>query len=153
MSDFMNDLNEQAKVPKLERIKKRPDYLAVASSRRKWVTPNFIIQYKPAKGDQKSDQKSDRRARVGFTVTKKVGNAVVRNRCKRRLKEVARDAFAELGKVGCDYVIIGRSGSFNAPFEKLIKDMRWALEKLGDDADLNTSSKKPQKSPNKAETK
>ena len=141
MSDLMNDLNERVKAPKLERIKKRPDYLAVASSRRKWVTPNFIIQYKPAKGDLSGD----RQPRVGFTVTKKVGNAVVRNKCKRRLKEVARDAFADLGKIGCDYVIIGRSGSFNAPFEKLIKDMRWGLEKLGVDADLNNSSKNHKK--------
>ena len=55
--------------------------------------------------------------RVGFTVTKKVGNAVVRNRVKRRLRAVAAEVFPRLGRAGTDYVVIGRLATLTRPFE------------------------------------
>lgn len=124
---------------KLERIKKRPDYLAVAASRRKWVTNAFILQYKP--------KKNQAHPRFGFTVTKKVGNAVVRNKVKRRLKEAARLVAPQYAVKSADFVAIGRQAAYNIPFEKLVKDMQWALEKLSSDADLNNSVKKGPKKP------
>jgi ribonuclease P protein component len=122
------------KKPPLERIKKRPEYLAVANTRRKWVTPAFILQAQPTQ--------SDSPPKVGFTVSKKVGKAVIRSRAKRRLKEAARQIFPHLGTQGWGYVLIGRQAAVSYPFEKLCADMRWALAKLAAGADLNTGANK-----------
>ena len=109
--------------PKLERIKKRPDYLAVANTRRKWVTPSFILQAKPGEGDSPP--------RAGFTTSKKVGNAVARNRAKRRLREVARLVLPTHGRAGWDYVLIGRAeATASRDFAALQKDLIYALKKI-----------------------
>ena len=68
--------------------------------------------------------------RVGFTVTKKVGNAVVRNRVKRRLRAVAAEVFPRLGRAGTDYVVIGRLATLTRPFEALRGDLEQAIAKL-----------------------
>ena len=120
--------------PGLARITKRPDYLAVAATRRKWVTPAFILQ---AKADT-----SDSPPKVGFTVSKKVGKAVIRSRARRRLKEAARIVFPTHGAAGWGYVVIGRQAATSYPFEKLCADMRWALAKLTAGADLKSGSGK-----------
>ena len=117
---------------KLERITKRPDYLAIAATRRKWVTPSFILQVRT----NEPEPESGRGPRAGFTVSKKVGKAVQRNRARRRLKEAARVVMPDLGTPGWDYVLIGREAAIAYPFEKIIADMRWALAKLARGADL-----------------
>lgn len=68
--------------------------------------------------------------RVGFTVTKKVGNAVVRNRVKRRLRAAADEVFPRAGRVGTDYVVIGRLGTLTRPYEALCADLELAIAKL-----------------------
>ena len=69
--------------------------------------------------------------RVGFTCSKKVGNAVARNRAKRRLREVARAVLPQHGRDGWDYVLIGRAGDTeNRPFEAMQEDLRQALRKI-----------------------
>ncbi|GHF12403.1 hypothetical protein GCM10017044_02940 [Kordiimonas sediminis] len=126
-----------AALPKLARIKERPDYLAVAKTGRKWVTPAFILQTKPAKASETGKAGGgDKPPRVGFTASKKVGNAVVRSKVRRRLKEAARRSFPETAAQGWDYVLIGRQAAFDYNFEKLVADMRWALAKLSSSADL-----------------
>ncbi len=70
-------------------------------------------------------------ARLGFTVTKRVGNAVVRNRTRRRLKEAARLTLAERPLVGVDLVLIGREGTRRRAFGALREDFRRALAKVG----------------------
>ena len=65
--------------------------------------------------------------RSGFTATKKIGGAVVRNRAKRRLREAARRLLPELGRSGCDYVMIARGGTATRPWARLIDDVRGAL--------------------------
>ena len=70
-------------------------------------------------------------ARLGFTVTKKVGNAVIRNRTRRRLKEAARLLLRERGVTATDLVMIGRDGTRARPFTMLMDDMARALAKAG----------------------
>jgi ribonuclease P protein component len=68
--------------------------------------------------------------RVGFTVTKKVGNSVIRNRVRRRLRAVADQVLVDTAASGLDIVIIGRMGTIERPYTALIKDLKIALKKL-----------------------
>ena len=67
--------------------------------------------------------------RLGITVTKKIGNAVVRNRMKRRFRALARELLPEQGIAGADHVLIGRQGGIERPFEQLRAELRKALAK------------------------
>ena len=69
--------------------------------------------------------------RVGYTVTKKIGNAVVRNRMKRRFRELARDVIASQGAAGSDPILIGRNGGIDRDFATLRADLVKAVAKLG----------------------
>jgi ribonuclease P protein component len=69
--------------------------------------------------------------RIGFTVTKKVGNAVIRNRTRRRLKEAARLLLQERDIRGYDLVLIGRDATRGRPFNRLMEDLARAMEKAG----------------------
>ncbi len=70
--------------------------------------------------------------RVGYTVTKKVGNAVIRNRVKRRFRELARELLPEAGVAGADHVIIGRNSAVERDFGKLRSDLAKALAKVAE---------------------
>jgi ribonuclease P protein component len=109
----------------VERLKKRADFLRVASVRRKWAAPGLVLQ---AACD--TALKESGRVRVGFTVTKKVGNAVVRNRVKRRLRAVASQLIPRHATPGCDYVLIGRQKTINRDFDKLQDDLIAAIKKV-----------------------
>jgi ribonuclease P protein component len=102
-------------------LKQRKDFLAAARAQR-MATPSFVLQWR--------DRGDDEPARVGFTCSKKVGNAVARNRAKRRLREIARLDLMPVAKPGRDYVLIGRRDVTAArPFEDLREDLRRALAK------------------------
>lgn len=70
----------------------------------------------------------DPQMRIGFTVTKKIGNAVIRNRMKRRFRELARRVLPEAGVAGADHVLIGRASGVEKPFDGLEADLRRALK-------------------------
>jgi len=114
----------------LEILTKRRDFIAMSKTGRKWVTRGFVIQADPA------GETTDAPIKIGYTVTKKVGNAVVRNRCKRRLREVARQVLSVRGKPGWRYVLIGRDDTPDYPFDNLLNDLQWAIRKLSAGADL-----------------
>ena len=67
--------------------------------------------------------------KVGFTTTKKIGKAVVRNRTRRRLRAVVREVFPILAKDNVEYVLIGRYNTANCPYKDLKSDVKWALKK------------------------
>jgi ribonuclease P protein component len=110
-------------MPQPDRLKRRAEFLLAASKGRKAPTPGLVLQAR-ARGD-------DGPARVGFTVTKKVGNAVIRNRTRRRLKEAARLVLGDAAPAGLDLVLIGRDGTRGRPFLDLQDDIRRALRKTG----------------------
>lgn len=69
--------------------------------------------------------------RVGFTVSRKVGNAVIRNRVRRRLRAVAAEMLPDHAEPGHDYVLIGRAGALKRPYDALRGDLEVSLRKLG----------------------
>ena len=89
----------------------------------KAVRPGLVIQARPsgAAGDG---------VRAGFTATRKVGGAVVRNRAKRRLREAARLLLPLHGSPGCDYVFIARHSTAVRAWPRLLDDMKSALVSL-----------------------
>jgi ribonuclease P protein component len=105
----------------MERLKRRADFLAAAAGAR-GSTAGFALQVR-----QRSD---DGPVRVGFTVSKKVGTAVERNRVRRRLRELVRLSPTGRMRPGYDYVLIGRRAALNRPFERLLQDLDFALRRL-----------------------
>lgn len=104
-------------------MNKRSDFIA-ASRARYQTAPSLTIQMR-----DRAD--GDPTVRVGFTCSKKVGNAVARNRAKRRLREIARLDLPALAKPGHDYVLIGkRDATAQRPFDLLRADFARALAKL-----------------------
>jgi len=85
--------------------------------------PGFVLLVRPR-------DDGDSTMRVGFTVTKKIGNAVVRNRMKRRFRALARETLPELGIVGADNVLIGRAGGIERDYSSLASELKRALKKL-----------------------
>jgi ribonuclease P protein component len=104
-------------------IKKRADFLA-ANRGKRYATPGFVLLVKDRQDDEPT-------IRLGITITKKVGNAVVRNRMRRRFRELAREMLADKGKAGADHILIGRDGGIERDFAELRADMARALDKLG----------------------
>ncbi|MGB5078767.1 MAG: ribonuclease P protein component [Sphingorhabdus sp.] len=104
-------------------IKKRADFLA-ANRGKRYATPGFVLL-------QRDRNDGDPEIRLGITITKKVGNAVIRNRMRRRFRELARALVPEKGKAGADYVLIGRDSGIEKNFLDLTRDMARALDKIG----------------------
>ena len=118
------------------RLKRRTDFLRAARSGRKAVMPGLILQVretsKPDAQDSGDPTAVDvSRMRVGFTVSRKVGGAVERNRAKRRLRAVAGKILPEMARNGWDYVMIGRRATLDRSFALLERDLRKALEDTG----------------------
>ncbi len=108
------------------RLTRRPEYLRVAATRRRAVTSTLILQM------AESWLGPEAPARIGFTTSKKaVGNAVHRNRARRRLKAAAQMILPAHAAPGRDFVAVARETAFDAPFARITADFTHALKKLG----------------------
>lgn len=131
------------------RLKQRREFLRVAGAGHKWVAPGLILQVRPHAPGEKWGEKwgeTRRRAggdtgghetgaigdgfRVGYTVSRKVGGAVQRNRAKRRLRAAAERIMPGHARPGHDFVLIGRRATLKRRFRALLGDLETALKKL-----------------------
>jgi ribonuclease P protein component len=104
-----------------QRLRQRADFLAAATGAKAPVS-GFVLQA--------LDRREDGPVRVGFTVSRKVGNAVERNRVRRRLREVVRLSSTARMRPGFDYVLIGRRAALDLPFDRLTEDFDRALGRV-----------------------
>jgi len=118
----LQDRPASAVSSRLDVMRQRKDFLAAARAKRQ-ATQGFVIQAR--------NRADGLPARVGYTCSKKVGNAVARNRAKRRLREIARLTLGPLAKPGWDYVLIGRrETTASISFSQLQTDLERALKHL-----------------------
>lgn len=108
------------------RLTQRSEFLRVAAARRKWAAPGLVLQA----CERTDDATASGPPRVGFTATRKVGGAVVRNRARRRLRAAAAAVLPVRGLPGWDYVLIARDGTVDRPFAALLGDLEAALGRV-----------------------
>jgi ribonuclease P protein component len=106
-------------------LKKRTEFLRVRGGAR-WATPGFVLEAKRRPGDDPAAAIP----RFGFTVTKKLGNAVIRNRIRRRLKSLIRNLDETRADPAFDYVIIARAEGVRREFSQLACDLHTALDRV-----------------------
>ncbi|MDD5586702.1 MAG: ribonuclease P protein component [Alphaproteobacteria bacterium] len=125
--------------PDIMTLKKRSEFLAVAASGKKWAMPGLVLQVKkhslpapvaeePAANENKKAEAP--RMRYGLTASKKVGNAVCRNRAKRRLRALANEILVAHAAPAHDYVLIARPAAVTRDYTDLRDDFVTALKRL-----------------------
>jgi len=121
----------------IARLKTRPDFLAAAKGL------NCARGAVAAQARYRADGQS--LIRIGFTATRRIGGAVVRNRAKRRLREAARIIAPLHARPGCDYVFIARGGTVSRAWAPLLDDMKSALIRLAADLSASLGDTPPQR--------
>jgi ribonuclease P protein component len=116
-----DEIAEQAPIG---RLKRRADFLRVAAARRKWAAPGLILQVSP-----QPESHEPMPIRVGFTASRKVGNAVARNRARRRLRAIAAELVGRHAKPGLDLVLIARPATCDCAFDDLKRDLLQGLKR------------------------
>lgn len=123
------------------RLRRRAEFLKVAAGRRKWATPGLILQVRAWDDGERAALPGDL-LRVGFTASRKVGSAVVRNRARRRLRAVVSQTLPAMGCPAHDYVLIARNATATRPYPSLVGDLTTALDRLDARCDGAASGKK-----------
>ena len=129
-------------------LKKRSEFLRLRGGAR-FATPSFVVETRPrvpgdagpASGDAASP--APEAPRFGFTVTKKLGGAVVRNRIRRRLKAVVGLVAPALARPDHDYVLVARLTALERPFADLKKDLERALQRVHHPAAVTKRERSP----------
>ncbi|WP_274615845.1 ribonuclease P protein component [Sphingomonas sp. ACRSK] len=106
----------------MTRLTRRSEYLAANGGKRAPM-PGFVLLVR-------AREDADPTMRIGITVSKKVGNAVARNRVKRRFRALAREVLPTAGIAGADHVLIGRTSAIDRPYESLKTELVKALRKV-----------------------
>jgi ribonuclease P protein component len=112
---------------RLARLKTRADFLRVAAAGARAVRPGLILQ---AALQPQADE-GRVAPRIGFTASRRVGNAVARNRAKRRLRAAAAAVLTDRGRAGTDYVLIARADTGARRYAELLADLEGALRQVG----------------------
>jgi ribonuclease P protein component len=119
---------------RIGRLKRRAEFLAAAAANRKWVAPGLVLQVlahdvaEPAPGPARTEA-----IKLGFTASRKVGNAVARNRAKRRLRAIAAEILKDAAPpvLPTDLVLIARPATVSRDYQSLKQDLARGLKKLG----------------------
>ena len=106
-------------------LKQRREFLRVAAVGQKWAAPGLVLQARRYEKNEADDW-----FRIGYTVSRKVGGAVVRNRARRRLREAVEQVMPAHAEKCRDYVVIARSTTVARPFGALVDDLETALKRL-----------------------
>jgi ribonuclease P protein component len=115
----------------IPRLKRRVEFLRIASSGRKSVTPGLVLQVAPHAGSAADAPTTPMPVRIGFTASRKVGIAVTRNRARRRLKAAVEQVMPLHAATGHDYVLVARAATAGRPFAALKADLEKALRQTG----------------------
>ena len=109
----------------LQRLLRRADFLRAARGV-KAATPGLVLQVRRRSPDETG---ADDRPRVGYTASRKVGNAVIRNRARRRLRSAVTDVLSARAQPGHDYVLIARAATAERPYDELLADLARAIDR------------------------
>ncbi|MFW0777514.1 MAG: ribonuclease P protein component [Rickettsiales bacterium] len=110
----------------IDTIKIRRDFVSANNRARKYVTPYFILQA----NKRTEDHPAPHKPRIGYTVTKKMGNAVIRNRIKRRLRGGIKQLPAQMLQDGYDYILISRHKAKSCVFSDLLHQLEIAFSRI-----------------------
>ena len=104
------------------RLKRRREFVAVANTRWRWVTSAFVLQVGPRVEPEEIG--------IGFTASRRIGNAVARNRARRRLRAAVRAILPGPARPGYDYVVVARPAILTCPFDLLLNDLATAFARV-----------------------
>jgi ribonuclease P protein component len=103
-------------------LKRRREFVAVAGTRWRWVAPAFVLQAGPRVEPEEIG--------IGFTASRRIGNAVARNRARRRLRAAARALLPGPARPGYDYVVVARPAILTCPFDLVLSDLATAFARV-----------------------